>query len=290
MLKKILFVFPAVLFVFASVNRLSALEAPALKGRVNDYAEMLSPSTVNRLETRLAEFERTDSTQIAVLTVPSLQGDSLEEFSIRTAEKWKLGQKGADNGALLVISRDDRKLRIEVGYGLEGKLTDLMSGRIIDDIITPDFKQGNFDAGVEHGVEAMIKISSGEFTAKDLPERKKKSLSGKYIFFAFFLFFLIGSAGSKKKIFGGITGAVILPIIGLLFFPFGLWLLFLIPAGFLGGFLIPLFFIASKNHPGGPFGGSGGFFSSGGFGSGGGGGGFSGGGGGFGGGGSSGGW
>ena len=147
---------------------------PVLKGRVNDYANMLSPATVTSLEARLAEFEKSDSTQIVVLTIPSLQGEVLEEFSIRVAEKWKIGQKKLDNGVILLIAKEDRKLRIEVGYGLEGKLTDLRAGRIIDNIIKPSFKAGNYDKGVADGVDAIMQTVKGEYSAVDAPAPEKK--------------------------------------------------------------------------------------------------------------------
>ena len=95
------------------------LEVPSLKGRVNDYANMISPQVRSRLENELRNFEKTDSTQIVVLTVNSLEGDSLEDFSIRVAEAWKIGQKGKDNGAILLVAKNDRKTRIEVGRGLK---------------------------------------------------------------------------------------------------------------------------------------------------------------------------
>src|SRR5919109_359798 len=136
----------------------SALEVPALRGHVNDYAGILSAGAVQRLEQSLAEFERSDSTQIVVLTVPSLEGDSLEEFSIRVAEAWRIGQAGKDNGAILLVAKEERKVRIEVGRGLEGKLTDLVSGRIIRGEITPRFKAGDFDGG---GVGRVIAIEAG---------------------------------------------------------------------------------------------------------------------------------
>src|SRR5512143_3857728 len=144
-----------------------ALNVPPLRGRVNDYAGVLSPGVVRQLDLLLKDFEQKDSTQIVVLTVPSLEGDSLEDFSIRVAEQWKIGHKGLDNGAILLISRADRKVRIEVGYGLEGRLTDLVSGRIIREVIVPEFRAGRFDQGVVNGVQAMIESVRGEFKAED---------------------------------------------------------------------------------------------------------------------------
>ncbi|MBN2042067.1 MAG: TPM domain-containing protein [Spirochaetes bacterium] len=286
MIKKTILKLASLAIIALSISTsLFALEVPSLQGRVNDYAGMLSAHTARNLEGKLARLEETDSTQIVILTVPSLEGDALEDFSIRVAEKWKIGHEKADNGAILLISRDDRKVRIEVGYGLEGKLTDLMAGRIIDDIIVPGFRQGDFDGGVAKAVDAISAIVRGEFSAKDFPvvnTKDKKIFSGKYIFFAFFLFLIISSLGRISKVFGGVIGAIAFPVIGLLIFPIGLWLLLLIPAGFLAGLVLPLLMIGSgRGHGGGFFGGTGGGF---------GGGGFSGGGGGFGGGGASGSW
>ena len=136
----------AALLALAALPAL-ALDPPPLHGRVNDLAGMIGPAAKQQLNAVLADLERTDSTQIAVLTVPSLEGDSLEDFSIRVAEAWKIGQKGKDNGALLVVSKADRKIRIEVGYGLEGRLTDILAGQIIDNVITPRFKAGDMDGG-----------------------------------------------------------------------------------------------------------------------------------------------
>lgn len=119
-----------------------ALEVPKLTGRVVDKAGMLSPEVEQKLNAALAELENQDSTQVAVLTVPSLEGDSIEDFGIRVAEAWKIGQKGKDNGVVMIVSKADRKIRIEVGYGLEGTLTDVLAGSIIDNEITPPLQGG----------------------------------------------------------------------------------------------------------------------------------------------------
>lgn len=267
----------------------SARDIPSLTARVNDYAAMLAPATRQQLESVLTALEKEESTQLAVLTIDSLQGENLEEFSLKVVEKWRLGQKGLDNGVLLLIAKNDRKLRIEVGYGLEGVLTDLTSGRIIRDIVTPQFKNGNFDQGVIDGVSAMIAAVRGEFSAQTAVSSGKQSaddISG-FVVFLLFILFNIGRILSRNKMVAASLSAVIAPIIGSLFFGFQ-WLLFLalIPAGFFAGFLASLFLahIGSSGRQSGGFRG----YSSGGFGRGGGG--FSGGGGGFGGGGSSGGW
>jgi len=142
-----------------------ALDVPPYKGRVNDLAGLMSPATRQAIETRLAELERTDSTQVAVLTIPSLEGDSIEDFSIRVADAWKVGQKDTDNGAILLVSKADRKIRIEVGYGLEGVLTDILSSQIITNVIGPRFKQNDFDGGFMDGITAISGAVRGEYKA-----------------------------------------------------------------------------------------------------------------------------
>lgn len=169
-----------------------ALDVPPYKGRVNDLGNMMSPATRQALESRLAELERTDSTQVAILTIPSLEGDSLEDFSIRVAEAWKAGQKGTDNGVILLASKEDRKIRIEVGYGLEGVLTDVLSGQIITNVIGPRFKAGDFDGGFSDGVTAITGAVRGEYVAAPSKQRRRSKrgvLSLIIIPMALFMFF-----------------------------------------------------------------------------------------------------
>src|SRR4030067_3578127 len=130
----------------------SGLEVPELKGYVNDYAGMISSSVRSKIEEDLRAFEQSDSTQIVILTIPTLKGENIEEFGIKVGEAWKIGHQGKDNGVLFIVSKEERKIRIEVGRGLEGKLTDLMAGRIIDQAIKPRFKQGDFGGGFITGV------------------------------------------------------------------------------------------------------------------------------------------
>jgi len=163
------------LLIVAIPDSANALDVPPLKGRVNDYADLLPSARAQALERRLEQFENNTGHQIAVLTIPSLQGEDIEGFSIRVAENWKVGKKGFDNGAILAIAHKDRRLRIEVGYGLEGVLPDAIANRIINDVIVPRFRAGDFPGGIEAGVEAIMKVTSGE----PLPEstRKKPSTS-----------------------------------------------------------------------------------------------------------------
>jgi uncharacterized protein len=265
----------------------AALTVPALKGRVNDNAGMLSFSARQQLESMLAQLEGSDSTQIAVLTLPSLEGENLEEFSLKVAESWKIGQKGRDNGALLLIVKNDRKLRIETGYGLEGSLTDLLAGRIIREVIQPRFRDGDFDGGTVAGVMAMIAAVKGEYQAMSQQHGPHDDLFGLGIFLCFAFFGLARFTGKMPRLAAAI-GAILAPVVGVMFLGFQwLILLALIFLGLVGGYLFALIF-GGMRLSGSSSGSSSGGFSSGGFSSGGGG--FSGGGGGFGGGGSSGGW
>lgn len=144
-------------------------------GYVSDRAEILSPETKQRLEAFLRDFERSDSTQIVVLTVPSLEGEPVESYALRVAEAWKIGQKAKDNGALLLVARDDRKIRIEVGYGLEGRLTDLLAGRIVDNEIAPRFRAGDFDGGILAGVKGIAEAVRGEYEGTGRTRQKERN-------------------------------------------------------------------------------------------------------------------
>lgn len=243
-------VFAWLFFCSASIG---ALDAPALRGRVNDYAGLLPPERAAALEHRLAQFENETRHQIAVLTIPTLDGEDIEGFGIRVAEQWKIGQKGFDNGAILIVAKNDRKLRVEVGYGLEGALPDAIANRIIQQIIVPRFKDGDFPGGIEAGVDAMMRAAKGEV----LPEAQRRK----------------PQAGARFPV------ALFLPLL-----LFGFYFVFALSSRSRNGVW------GARGRRG--YYGPGGFFGGGGFGGGGfgGGGGFSGGGGGFGGGGASGSW
>jgi uncharacterized protein len=140
----------------------SAKEVPYLSGRIVDEPGMLSTAARTRIESELEAVERQTGDQVVVLIVASLEGEPLETFSVKVAHTWKLGQKGKDNGVLLLVARDDRKMRIEVGYGLEGTITDLASNEIIDGQMRPRFRGGDFDGGVEQSVLAISKLLEGQ--------------------------------------------------------------------------------------------------------------------------------
>ena len=144
---------------------LFAVSVPALKGRVNDYAKIIRDSDEREIEEYLAGLEQSTGIQIAVLTMPSLDGEDIASFGIKVADKWQLGDKEKDNGALLLVAYAEHDLRIEVGDGLEGSLTDAKCGLILRNVIVPEFKNGNYSAGIKKGVMNMGGIVSGDESA-----------------------------------------------------------------------------------------------------------------------------
>jgi len=143
-------------------SALALVAVPALSGRVVDQTGTLAAGDIASLTQTLKDLETRKGSQVAVLIVPTTDGEAIEQFSLRVAEAWKIGRKKIDDGALLVIAKNDRRLRIEVGYGLEGALTDVTTKRIIDEDITPKFKAGDFAGGVSAGVNRMIRVVEGE--------------------------------------------------------------------------------------------------------------------------------
>ncbi len=283
----------AVILLF-SLSSAAALDVPPLRGYVNDYAAMMSPQARSRLEGELKAFEGSDSTQIVILTVPSLEGEALEEFSIKVAETWKIGQKGKDNGIILLVAARERKIRIEVGRGLEGRLTDLTAGRVVDLVIAPRFKRGDFDGGFVSGIAVLIDAVRGEFKA-DMKTPASRGRRGNTMSIPALLIFGGGALlvlGRLSRVLGGAAGVVGLPLIAFLLIPtIGLVTLILLGfAGLLMGVFLPgIIHGGSRVREGGGwyfggFGGGGDFTGGGDFG------GFTGGGGDFGGGGASGDW
>jgi uncharacterized protein len=143
-----------------------AAEIPYLTGRVTDNANILSPEAHRLLSDSLKAHEERTTNQVVVLTLRTLGGENIEDFANRVFNEWKLGQKDRDNGVLIVVVPDDRRMRIEVGYGLEGALPDLMASRIIQNIMTPRFRNGDFDGGITEGTLAVLKTIEGEYVAE----------------------------------------------------------------------------------------------------------------------------
>ena len=189
------------LFCFLLPLNVAALEVPKLSGYVNDLAEVISPETELKVERFLRGFESSDSTQLVILTVETLEGEPLEAYSLRVAENWKIGQKGKDNGALLLITKQERQMRIEVGYGLEGRLTDLLAGRIIDNEIKPRFQAGDYDGGIIAGVTAMAEAVRGEYQGTGSTGQKKKRNPWGLLALLLFLgpgLMLLGGGGGRR--------------------------------------------------------------------------------------------
>jgi uncharacterized protein len=274
----------------------AAIDVPYLSGRINDQAGLLGDSFETGLDGKLRQLEEETGAQVAVLTIVSLDGDPIEDFSIRVVETWKLGRAGVDDGVLILIVRDDRRMRIEVGYGLEGALTDAQAGRIIDVLMAPRFRSGDFEGGIDAAVEAVSSAIRGEaLVLPEEPARGRGMNPGSLIFFLIFGLPFIGAALSSRGAAGWILYLFLTPFF--FAFPaaiFGLKAGAMIAGGWLIGFpLLRLIWPKAAVGGGtgskrgtfwGPFiggGGGGGGFSGGGF---------SGGGGSFGGGGASGGW
>ena len=268
-----------------------AADIPPLKARVTDLTGTLSAEQRDALEQTLAEFEARKGAQIAVLLVPSTEPETIEQYAVRVEETWKLGRKGVDDSALLVVAKNDRRLRIEVGYGLEGALPDAIAKRIIDNDITPRFKQGDFYGGIRAGVDRIMRVVEGEKLPPPAAHGPGPGSTGPGVLFA--LFFVVAIAGTVlRALFGrGISagvGGALAGVLGWLFM--GSLLVALVIGAFIFAFLL----VGSAGggyRRGGGWGGGpwmgGGGFGGGGFG---GGGGFSGGGGSSGGGGASGSW
>ncbi|MEP1034136.1 YgcG family protein [Ekhidna sp.] len=267
---------------------------PHLKDRVTDLANLLNESEERILTNQLKSLEERKGSQLAILIIGSTEGESIEQFSIRVVDQWKLGREDIDDGVLLIIAKNDRKLRIEVGYGLEGAITDAYAKRIINNIIVPHFRDGDYYLGIEEGVEAIISLIDGE----DLPQVTRTSTSDREDDYSFALFIgivvliffvFIVKAYLTKKI-GNLKSNLIM--ISFVFLTS--WILVSFVAALFASFFAMVFLngVGSGGRGGrggGYYGGySGGY--SGGFSGGFSGGGFSGGGGGFGGGGASGGW
>lgn len=260
---------------------------PVLKQRVTDLTATLDAGQIQLLENKLSAFESGKGSQIAVLLVPTTQPETIDQYGIRVVEAWKLGRKGVDDGVLLLIAKDDHKLRIEVGYGLEGALNDATAKRIVSEVISPHFKGQDFYGGIDAGLDSIIKVVSGEALPPPSPTRHAQSNSDiKSAFGVVFLVFFIGNIILRQWLGLLPSGAVVGGVIGALVW-FAVLSLFWAGLAAVIAFLLSLLFGSGRGggptFPTGWGGGSGGGWSSGG-------GGFGGGGGGFGGGGASGDW
>jgi uncharacterized protein len=189
------------------------LPVPPLRARVTDLTQTFTPAQTQALDAKLADWEARTANQLVVLMVPTTQPEPIEAYSIRVAEAWKIGRKGNDNGVVLLVAKNDRKMRIEVGYGLEGTLTDVTARRIIAENIAPSLRDGRFAAGIDAGVDRIISVVA---EGKPLPAAQKKPAArgGRFNFnietLLIVVFFVVPFIGSvMRRIFGKLLGSTI---------------------------------------------------------------------------------
>ncbi len=202
------FIALGMLLLMATGMAQAALVAiPDLKNRVTDLTQTFSPDQQAQLEQKLAVFEQKKGSQIVVLMVPSTEPEDIAQFAIRVAEKWQIGRKKIDDGLLLIVAKQDRKLRIEVGYGLEGAMPDLTAKRVISEIISPQFKQGDYFGGLNAGLDQLIGLVDGE--ALPLPATANTSAKG--LFELLPLIFIGALAGGMilRGMFGTFFGSLL---------------------------------------------------------------------------------
>ena len=223
-----------------------AIEYPTPSGFINDYAELLTSEEQQTLEATLNQFKQESGTEIAVMTIPSLEGDPIEDYAVRLFEEWGIGDKEKDNGLLLLIAKDDRAVRIEVGYGLEGTINDAKAGRIIREIIAPRFQQEQYADGITAAVTTLmgeIKQDPAHSLPPEEPAQLPKNI-GQFFPLLFIFLMYIGSflARSKRWWPGGVIGALGGGIAGSLF---GSWIAGALGLGVLG---LLLDYVLSKNY------------------------------------------
>ncbi len=198
----------------------SAQNFPDYMGFVNDYAGLMSMQGKQALEARLTQLEKDTTAEVAVVTIKSLEGYSIEDYAVRLFENWKIGKKGKDNGVLLLVALDDRKMRIEVGYGLEPIITDGRAGRIRDDDVIPRFKNNDYESGIVAGINSVEKYIRDGTPPAPLEENPVKSMFGNFvavfIILTIITVYLSGFMARSKNIWlGGIWGAIAGVVLGL---------------------------------------------------------------------------
>lgn len=193
-------------FIVFQPSLLLCQSVPTLSARVVDLAEILEQSQEATLVNTLTEFEKKTGSQIVVLTVASLQGSSIEQFSIEVAENWKIGRTGVDDGILLLVAPKERKTRIEVGRGLEGAVPDVLAYRIIQEYMIPAFKQGNYDQGVIEAVNALISLIEGEALPPPKVRQNDFSSNSVTLLLVGFMFFSLILAEVSERFIGRFLG------------------------------------------------------------------------------------
>src|SRR5215475_10820117 len=199
---------PALLLVLSINSFVPALDVPPLRARVNDLAKILTAEKTQQLEERLRQFERETSHQIAVLTIPSLEGEPIENFGIRVAEEWQIGQRGTANGVILIVAQKERKIRIEVGRGLEGILPDVIASQIIREVIAPYFREGNYAGGIEAGIDSISKVTRGEAISNPPQTRTRRTPPVAGVLIVAVLFAGLVGMSQRTILGGGFGGAI----------------------------------------------------------------------------------
>jgi len=198
-------------FLLCLPGAVLSLTVPPSKGYVNDHANVLSEREKVGLESILSRFEAETTNQVVLLVIASLEGDSLEDFSIRVAESWKPGQKDRDNGVIFLVAVEDRKARIEVGYGLEGALTDAQSGQILRNLVFPAFRQGAYSSGIQAGVVGILQAIQGEFpsqAARQMAPTRQARTKASGLLLPLLFFLLMFSRGGRFFLLGGLLGGM----------------------------------------------------------------------------------
>jgi len=195
------------LFAVPSLHAQELVAIPPLTAPVTDVAGILTPDQSAALDAKLRAFEQAKGSQVAVLVVPTTQPEEIEQYAIRVAEAWQLGREGVDDGALLLVATQDRRVRIEVGYGLEGVLPDAIANRIIDGDIVPAFRDGDYYRGISAGVDRVLRVIEGE----PLPEPKRRSpamnVPGLFELLPFLFVIALVGGSILRRLFGRVGGA-----------------------------------------------------------------------------------
>lgn len=196
------------MLLFVSCNlRAELVSIPVLQKRVTDLTQTLTLEQQNQLEAKLAAFEQQKGSQIAVLIVPTTAPEAIEQYSIRVVDAWKLGRAQQDDGVLVLVAKDDRKMRIEVGYGLEGVIPDLIAKRIISEVMAPHFRQGDFYGGINNATDKLIGLVSGEQLLAPNPSKPKGDNFWDVLYLLLIGGFVVG--GILRAIFGNFLGGVL---------------------------------------------------------------------------------
>jgi uncharacterized protein len=242
--------FIALVMTLSAAWPVLAITFPKAQGYVSDFAGLLSPVSRTNLEASLSQLEKDTTAQVAVVTITSLEGDTIEDYAVNLFEVWGIGQKEQDNGVLFIIAYDEHKVRIEVGYGLEALITDGRSGRILDNEVLPSFKAGNYEAGIIKGTAAIEGYIRGGTPPEPLEDNPAKDFVGDNVpmlgLLGYFTIYLMGFMARSKSIWlGGIWGVIVGFILGLTLGSVGATIILPIISGGIG---VLLDLILSRNY------------------------------------------